>query len=169
MSILSDRDIWKYLDSGELVVNPCNDIDVQPASIDLHLDDDLKSITGSVIPFDDEDCYVLKPQEFILGCTSEYVEIPDNLSGRVEGRSSIGRLGITAHITAGYIDPGFKGQITLEINNVSDKDFILKKNMNICQIVFETLTSPCIRPYGSEDLGSKYQDSEGTIASRYEY
>lgn len=169
MSILSDRDIWKYLDSGELVVNPCNDIDVQPASIDLHLSDELIDLDGviSVLEYGEE--YVLQPGEFILGCTSEYVEIPDNLSGRVEGRSSIGRLGITAHITAGYIDPGFKGQITLEINNVSDKDFILKKNMNICQIVFETLTSPCIRPYGSKDLGSKYQDSKGTIASRYEY
>lgn len=86
---------------------------------------------------------------------------------RVEGRSSLGRLGVMVHITAGLIDPNFTGQITLEIKNVSDKDFELIHGDSICQIVFETLSSPCLRPYGSGELGSKYQNSKGVVLSKY--
>lgn len=166
MSILSDKHIVEKIKNGEIVVNPLSSIDVQPSSIDLHLSEELKTINGeSIILFEDEP-YDLKPGEFILGSTSEWVEIPNNIVAIVEGRSSVGRLGITAHITAGYIDPGFKGNITLEIANVSNQKFQLKKEMSICQIVFHELSSECENPYGSKKLNSKYQNSKGTINSR---
>lgn len=166
MSILSDKHIVEKIKNGEIVVNPLSSIDVQPSSIDLHLSEELKTINGeSIILFEDEP-YILKPGEFILGSTSEWVEIPNNIVAIVEGRSSVGRLGITAHITAGYIDPGFKGNITLEIANVSNQKFQLKKEMSICQIVFHELSSECENPYGSKKLNSKYQNSKGTINSR---
>ena len=98
----------------------------------------------------------------------ETIHVPRDLMARVEGRSSIGRLGIMIHITAGLIDPNFTGQITLEIYNASDKDFELIHGDSICQIVFETLASPCLRPYGSSELGSKYQNSKGVVNSKYE-
>ncbi len=168
MSILSDKDIKKYIENGELLIEHWDEENLQPSSVDLHLAFILKNLDGELFDLRSKD-YVLKPHQFILGSTREYVEIPYDLVGIVEGRSSLGRLGITAHITAGYIDPGFKGNITLEIANVSDKDFILKRDMNICQIVFETLSSTCEKPYGHEDLKSKYQYSIGTILSRYKY
>lgn len=167
MSILSDKHIKEKLENGEIVVNPVSDIDIQPSSIDLHLGEVLKTIDGERIIRLNEEKYYLKPFEFILASTKEWVEIPNNIVATVEGRSSIGRLGITAHITAGYIDPGFKGNITLEIVNVSNKKFELKKDMSICQIVFTTLSSECENPYGSKKLNSKYQNSKGTIISRY--
>lgn len=170
MSILSDKDIKRYMERDEqsLVIEHWNEENLQPSSVDLHLSFTLKNLDGELFDLRSKD-YSLKPHEFILGSTKEYVEVPFDLVGIVEGRSSLGRLGITAHITAGYIDPGFKGNITLEIANVSDKEFILKKDMNICQIIFETLSSPCEKPYGHEDLKSKYQYSSGTILSKYKY
>ena len=166
MSILSDKDIKLKLKNKEIIINPLDDIDIQPASIDLHLGNELKTIDGQRKIILEEEDYDLKPGEFILGSTKEWVEIPNNLVATVEGRSSIGRLGITAHITAGYIDPGFKGNITLEIANVSNKIFKLKKNTSICQLVFTTLSSECENPYGSKKLNSKYQNSKGTIISK---
>lgn len=167
MSVLSDRDLKKLIKQGKLIIQSIKEEDIQPASIDLHLGFDLKNMDDEVIDLRQED-YILKPNEFILGSTEEYVEIPEDLVASVEGRSSIGRLGITAHITAGWIDPGFKGNITLEIHNVSNKPFKLKKDMSICQLVFQTLSSRCERPYGSKGLNSKYQNSEGTIISKYD-
>ena len=166
MSILSDKHIVEKIKNGEIVVNPLSSIDVQPSSIDLHLSEELKTINGESIMILEDEPYDLKPGEFILGSTSEWVEIPNNIVAIVEGRSSVGRLGITAHITAGYIDPGFKGNITLEIANVSNQKFQLKKEMSICQIVFHELSSECENPYGSKKLNSKYQNSKGTINSR---
>lgn len=166
MSILSDKHIVEKIKNGEIVVNPLSNVDVQPSSIDLHLSEELKTINGESIMILEDEPYDLKPGEFILGSTSEWVEIPNNIVAIVEGRSSVGRLGITAHITAGYIDPGFKGNITLEIANVSNQKFQLKKNMSICQIVFHELSSECENPYGSKKLNSKYQNSKGTINSR---
>lgn len=172
MTVLSDGDIvdrlkGKYGRRQRLIIEPCNYLhDVQPCSVDLHLSNTLKKLDGETICIEEED-YTLKSNEFILGATLEYVEIPLDLVGIVEGRSSLGRLGITAHITAGYIDAGFKGNITLEIKNVSENDFILSNNMSICQLVLETLSSPVKRPYGSENLTSKYQNSEGVVLSKY--
>ena len=105
--------------------------------------------------------YVLQPGEFILGSTVEYVTIPHDLVARVEGRSSIGRLGVMVHVTAGYIDPGFKGNITLELFNCSDKPFQLNFGDCLCQIVFETLSCPCLNGYDG-----KYQGDVGTVCSR---
>ena len=161
MSILSDKDIKKYLNSGKLVITNYQKEFFQPASVDLHLNWELRNLDDDLFNLNVQD-YVLKPQDFILGSTLEEVSIPNDLVGFVDGRSSLGRLGITAHITAGYIDSGFQGNITLEIYNVSDKEFVLKKDMNICQIIFQTLSSPCEKP-------SKYQKSKGTILSKYKY
>ena len=166
--ILSDRDIDHIIKSGKaFLVNPYNEEMLQCCSIDLTLGEELKTIHGKCIDLT-QDSYKLKPNEFILGCTSETIHVPRDLMARVEGRSSIGRLGVMIHVTAGLIDPNFTGQITLEIYNASDKPFELIHGDSICQIVFETLSSPCMRPYGSAELGSKYQNSKGCVTSRYE-
>ena len=174
MSILSDKDIvdrlrGKYGRRQRLVIDPCNYLhDVQPASVDLHLANTLKTLDGESIDIS-ETPYTLSGDGFILGATLEYIEIPVDLVGIVEGKSSLGRLGITAHITAGYIDPNFKGNVTLEIKNESNKSFELIGGMPFCQLVLETLTSPVQRPYGHENLNSHYQDSKGVVLSKYEF
>ena len=166
--ILSDKDIDHIIKSGKaFLVNPYNEEMLQPASIDLTLGEELRTIHGKCIDLT-QDSYKLKPNEFILGCTSETIHVPRDLMARVEGKSSIARLGVAIHITAGFIDPNYTGQITLEIKNMSDKPFELIHGDSICQIVFETLSSPCMRPYGSAELGSKYQNSKGCVTSRYE-
>lgn len=164
--VLSDKDIKNRI--NELFNSPISLNDIQPASVDLHLSDELIDLDGviSVLEYGEE--YVLQPGEFILGSTSEIVTIPNDLVAQVDGKSSIGRLGVAIHITAGFIDPCFNGNITLEIKNVSNKPFILRKDMSIAQIVFFTLSSPCERGYGSNGLNSKYQNSYGTIRSRYD-
>ena len=112
--------------------------------------------------------YKIKPNEFLLGSTEETVHIPYDLVAHIDGKSSIGRLGVFIHISSGFIDSGFNGNVTLEIYNCSDKEFELYHGMNICQIVFETLTSPVEKPYGHSDLNSHYQNSNGTVLSKYE-
>lgn len=164
--ILSDHDIRLRL--NELFRTKINDVAIQPASVDLHLNNILIDLEGNEFNLLNEH-YILQPGEFILGSTSEYVTIPRDLVAQVDGKSSLGRLGIAIHITAGYVDPDFKGNITLEIKNVSDKPFLLMAAMSIAQIVFFTLTSPVERGYGDERLNSHYQNSEGTILSKYEY
>lgn len=167
MSILSDKTIMQRIKiKKDLIVTPLNDCDVQPCSIDLHLGRTLKTIQGREFYLKEKVHKILEPGEFILGSTLEHVEIPNDIVAVVDGKSSLGRLGITAHVTAGYIDAGFKGNITLEIANLSDEPFQLEKNMPIAQIVFHTLTSPVIRPYGSDGLNSHYQNSKGTILSK---
>lgn len=166
MTILSDKTIIERLQRNDLMIHPCRLSDIQPCSIDLHLSQDLKTINGETYQLGPQSYLELEPHEFILGSTVEYVEIPNDLVGIVEGKSSLGRKGITAHVTAGYIDSGFKGNITLEIANLSSQPFKLYKDMPICQIVFETLTTPCLRPYGHEELNNHYQNSQGTILSR---
>lgn len=161
--ILSDQTIIERLTNGDLIIEPVNINKIQPCSIDLHLAASLKNIHGYEYSLDLNDSYILNPQEFILGSTIEHVEIPHDLVGIVDGKSSIGRLGILIHITAGYIDSGFKGNITLEIYNVSNKPFQLKKDMSICQLILETLTTPVNRPYGHPELNNHYQNSKGTI------
>lgn len=164
--VLSDYDIKERAD--ELFKEPINENDIQPASVDLHLAHDLINLDGEEFSLNDND-YLLQPGEFILGSTQEYVTIPDYLVAQVDGKSSIGRLGVDIHKTAGWIDPSFEGRITLEIKNDSDKPFRLVKGMDICQIIFMTLTSPCEKGYGHPDRNNHYQNSEKTVMSKYEY
>ena len=165
MSVLSDRDIlekWSklfpYTDKNLAWLQNR----IQPASVDLRLDNTLKNIDGETFTLDEKSMYVLQPGEFILGSTIEYVNIPHDLVARVEGRSSIGRLGVMVHVTAGYIDPGFNGNITLELFNCSDKPFQLNFGDCLCRIVFETLSSPCLNGYDG-----KYQGDVGVVGSKW--
>lgn len=164
MSVLSDKDIlerWEELFPYTDNLLACLQNRVQPASVDLQLDNVLKTIDGETFTLDEKSMYVLQPGEFILGSTIEYVTIPQYIVARVEGRSSVGRLGVMVHVTAGYIDPGFKGNITLELFNCSDKPFQLSYGDCLCQIVFETLSSPCKQPYDG-----KYYGDKGVVCSR---
>ena len=139
--ILSDAGIFRALQNNDLKIIPLEENQIQPASVDLRLDRTLLTLDGEEIDIFDES-YLLQPNEFILGSTLEYVEIPNTMVGRVDGRSSIGRLGIMIHITAGYIDAGYCGNITLEIYNVSNKPFKLEYMDKVCQLVIELLNEP---------------------------
>lgn len=163
--MLSDRNILELQGEMELIY-PFHYNQLQPCSYDLRLACDLKTIRGKTINLNDGD-YTLKPNEFILGSTFEHVHIPNTISAFVDGKSSLGRVGIAVHITAGFIDAGFEGNVTLEIKNNSDKQFRLSEGMLIGQIIFFELKSECMRPYGSDGLNNHYQNSEGTILSKY--
>ncbi|WP_367134105.1 dCTP deaminase [Saccharothrix sp. HUAS TT1] len=180
--LLSDRDLRKEVDSGRLVLEPFDDVMVQPSSIDVRLDrffrvfnntrythidpavqqDDLTSL---VEPADDEP-FVLHPGEFVLGSTYELVTLPDDLAGRLEGKSSLGRLGLLTHSTAGFIDPGFSGHITLELSNVANLPITLWPGMKIGQLCLFRLSSSAEHPYGSTQAGSRYQGQRGPTPSR---
>ncbi len=181
--ILSDRDIKVLLESGELIVEPLDDpeVQIQPSSIDLRLSpkfvvfrrekkpyidpftDDPLEFTEEVIVSDGEP-FVIHPGEFVLGATIERVGIPDYIVARIDGRSSLGRLGILVHATAGFVDPGFFGVITLEITNVNVMPVALYPGMRICQISFDRLSSPADKPYGPGR--GKYWGQTGPIPSR---
>lgn len=164
--ILSDGDIDHIIKSGKaFLVNPYNDEMLQPNSVDLTLGDELKKINGKSIDLR-QSSYKIKPNEFLLGSTLEKIYIPRDLVGHIDGKSSLGRLGVFIHVSSGFIDSGFKGNITLEIYNCSDKEFELYHGMSICQIVFQTLTSPVKIPYGAR--GNHYQNSDGTVLSKWE-
>jgi len=181
--ILSDRDLRTRLERGDLVVDPLEDpeLQIQPASIDLRLDRSFIAFRASRLPCLDPrsipddaterievasgESFVLHPGDFVLGSTVERVKIPADLVARVEGRSSLGRLAIVVHATAGFIDPGFEGQITLELSNLGRTAVKLYPGMRISQIVLQTMTSPAERPYGM-GRGSKYQGQSGPVASR---
>ncbi len=187
MTMLSDRDIrlamtpakrapnQRHLDPLRIVPEPTDDC-IQPASIDLRLGDQFiywvgtKDSSGKIVmikrtlPSKSE--FVLKQGQFILASTLEYVEIPNWLAAQVDGKSTLGRQGILVHVTAGFIDPGFKGTITLEMKNVGYDSIILKAGMKICQLVLHRLSSPALRPYGSEGLGSRYQFQAGVTDAR---
>lgn len=187
MSMLSDRDIWlaqnphknppsqRHLEPLRIVPEP-SDEQFQPCSIDLRLGDDfifwgaLKDGAGKVIGHEKRHAqaskFVLKQGQFILASTLEYVEIPRHLCGKIDGKSTLGRQGITAHITAGLIDPGFKGTITLEMKNVGYDHVTLTAGMMVCQLELHRLSSPARRPYGSEGLKSKYQFQAGVTEAR---
>jgi len=206
--ILSDREIKKRLEEGDLVVEPLDDPDlqIQPASLDLRLGrefltfehptiscihpergnevEEYVSRTTITEPSDgsqqtlqqiaaekDADVntidqeFILHPDDFVLATTKERVEIPDDIIAHVEGRSSLGRLAIVVHATAGIVDPGYEGQITLELSNLGTAPVALRPDMRISQLTFTELTSPAERPYGKE-RGSKYQGQDGPTASR---
>ena len=180
--LLSDRDIRAALDAGRLGLEPFDAAMVQPSSIDVRLDrffrvfnnarytpidpaqqqDDLTSL---VEPADDEP-FVLHPGEFVLGSTLELVTVPDDLAARLEGKSSLGRLGLLTHSTAGFVDPGFSGHITLELSNVANLPITLWPGMKIGQLCLFQLSSPAEHPYGSAVYGSRYQDQRGPTPSR---
>lgn len=161
MGVLSDKEIRRArFELFHTIKQPLS-VNIQPCSVDLRLDDTLKTVDGEEIhiPYTG---YVLEPFEFILGSTIEYVTLPNDLLGRVEGRSSIGRQGVMCHVTAGVIDPGFHGNITLELFNCSKEPFTLHAGDPLCQIVFETLNRPCEKPYNG-----KYQGDIGVVNSRW--
>ncbi|QAU12774.1 dCTP deaminase [Halorubrum sp. BOL3-1] len=183
--ILSDADILGRLAEGDLAVEPLDDVDkqVQPASVDLRLgerflefqrtnipcihpteaDEVGEYVTETTVPEGDE--FILHPGDFVLGTTVERVAIPDDLVAHVEGRSSLGRLAIVVHATAGLCDPGYEGQITLELSNLGTAPVALSPGMRVSQLTFTELKNAADRPYGAE-RGSKYQGQDGPQASR---
>jgi len=168
--ILSDRDLKRRLASGSIVVEPLDDpeVQIQPASIDLRLGDRFLSIDGDLAhDVGDGEASVLAPGGFALGATAERVRVPHDLVARVDGRSSVGRLAVLVHATAGFVDPGFEGVITLELANLGSRPAVLQPGMRVCRIVFHTLTSPVERPYGPE-RGSKYSGQDAPWTSRLE-
>ena len=185
MAILSDKDIKRYLEEGEIVIEPLLDEkQIQPSSIDMRLGDEFKVFKvirkPYIDPKDEEDiasymesttvekgeAFIIHPNEFALATTLEYVKVPEDLVARVEGRSSMGRLGVTMHVTAGFIDPGFEGKITLEISNIGTMPVALYPGQRVCQIVFETMTSPSEMPYGHPERNSKYMGQTSPESSR---
>jgi dCTP deaminase len=177
MAVLSDRDILFNMNNCGLEVSHFEMGMLQPASIDLKLGEGfLEPCSNMVITLDGKtkpgfvkslkpDEFLLFPGRFALGTTREHVKIPNGLVARVEGKSSIGRIGLCVHATAGYIDPGFEGQITLEFYNMGPATILLKSGFPICQLAFERLTSPANRPYGHLSLKSKYQGQTGVTGS----
>jgi len=183
--ILSDADILRRLEERDLVIEPLDDpdIQIQPASVDLRLGREFLEFQHANIPcihpnsenevdeyveetvVDEDGEFILHPGDFVLGTTHERVEIPDDLIAHVEGRSSLGRLAIVVHATAGLCDPGYKGQITLELSNLGTAPVALTPGMRISQLTFTELKTPADRPYG-EERGSKYQDQSGPQASK---
>ncbi|HEY0443075.1 MAG TPA: dCTP deaminase [Candidatus Limnocylindrales bacterium] len=183
MSVLSDRDIRTALERGDVAIRPYDPHDLQPSSVDLHLDRSFRVFRNNRYAFidvrspqpdltellkvEDDEPFILHPGEFVLGQTLEWVELPTDLVARLEGKSSLGRLGLLIHSTAGYVDPGWKGNLTLELSNVANLPIALYFGMKIGQISFFKMSSPVDRPYGSKDLGSKYQGQSEPTASAF--
>ncbi len=187
--ILSDRSLREQLDAGRIVIDPLEDALIQPSSIDVRISNlfrvfrnhtrgvidvkhDLQNLTELIeIPADGDgvgtDPFMLHPGEFVLGSTHERIGVPDDLVGRIEGKSSLGRLGLLIHSTAGFIDAGFDGHITLELANVASLPITLYPGMRIGQVSFMQMTGPADHPYGSGAQGSKYQGQRGPTPSRY--
>jgi dCTP deaminase len=180
--LLSDRDIKAELDTERVRIDPYDPGMIQPSSIDVRLDKYFRLFDNHKYPVidpakdqpeltrlvevDPEDGFVLHPGEFVLGSTLETVSLPADLAARVEGKSSLGRLGLLTHATAGFVDPGFSGHVTLELSNVATLPIILWPGMKIGQLCFFRLSSPAENPYGSAKYGSHYQGQRGPTASR---
>src|SRR6187397_1422265 len=183
MSVLSDRDIRAAIEAGEVVIRPYDPKDLQPSSVDLHLDRRFRVFRNNRYPYidvrspqpdltemlhvADDEPFVLHPGEFVLGQTLEWVELPNDLVARLEGKSSLGRLGLLIHSTAGYVDPGWEGNLTLELSNVANLPITLYDGMKIGQISFQRLSSPAEVGYGDASIGSKYRGQTDPTASRY--
>lgn len=179
--MLSDRSLKDELAAGRIVIEPFDPADLQPASIDVHLGDGFRVFRNSRYPFIDPSVeqpeltelitatiaepFVLHPGEFVLATTLERVTLPHNILGRLEGKSTLGRIGLLIHSTAGYVDPGWVGHLTLELSNVANLPILLTPGMKIGQIAFEQMTTPVDRPYGHPELGSHYQNQEGPTPS----
>jgi len=181
--ILSDRTIREEVAAGRIVVDPFDEGCVQPSSIDLHVDSQFRVFANSRYAYIDVqrempdltelvevaqgEPFILHPGEFVLGSTLERVALPDDLVARLEGKSSLGRLGLLIHSTAGYVDPGWDGYLTLELSNVANLPITIYPGMKIGQISFFRLTTPADSPYGSSAAGSKYQGQRGPTPSRF--
>ena len=181
--VLSDKSIREEIDKGRIVMSPLDSSDIQPASVDLHLDRKVLVFTNSRQPYIDVkeslenltelveiqngNPFILHPGEFVLGSTVEHIELPEDLVARLEGKSSLGRIGLVIHSTAGFVDPGWKGHLTLELSNLARLPITLYYGMKIGQISFLQLTTPAERLYGSESLGSKYQGQTDPTPSRF--
>ncbi|MCZ7527783.1 MAG: dCTP deaminase [Acidimicrobiia bacterium] len=181
--ILSDRTIREELAAGRIVIDPLDEGDVQPSSVDLRVDRFFRVFRNDTTPYIDpkenqEDltelvevpdgrAFILHPGEFVLGSTFERVKLPDDLVARLEGKSSLGRLGLLIHSTAGFVDAGWDGHLTLELSNVANLPIAIYPGMKIGQISFLRMTTPADEPYGSGTKGSKYQGQKGPTPSRY--
>ena len=180
--LLSDRDILAEIESKRVVIEPYEPSMIQPSSIDFRLDRyfrvfenhryphidpavDQSDLTR-VVEAEGDEPFILHPGEFVLGSTFEVVSLPDDVAARVEGKSSLGRLGLLTHATAGFVDPGFSGHVTLELANVATLPIKLYPGMKIGQLCFFRLSSPAEHPYGSEKYGSRYQGQRGPTPSR---
>ncbi len=180
--LLSDRDIRSELASGRVALDPLDLTMVQPSSVDVRLDRYFRLFDNHKYPVIDpsidqpdltrlvevepDESFVLHPGEFVLGSTYEQITLPDDVAARLEGKSSLGRLGLLTHSTAGFIDPGFDGHVTLELSNVATLPILLWPGMKIGQLCFFRLSSPAEHPYGSGPYGSRYQGQRGPTASR---
>jgi len=183
MAVLSDRDIRAAMQAGRIRIDPYDASCLQPSSVDLHLDADFRVFRNNRYPYidvrdpqpdltellhiADDEPFILHPGEFVLGSTLERLTLPDDLVARLEGKSSLGRLGLLIHSTAGFIDPGWDGHVTLELSNVANLPITIYPGMKIGQVSFVQLSEPAERPYGSEGIGSKYQGQKGPTPSRY--
>jgi dCTP deaminase len=181
--VLSDRDIRSEIAAGRIVIEPFIPEAVQPSSVDLHLDRRFRVFRNSRYPFIDvradqpdmtelveiagDEPFILHPGEFVLGSTLERVALPNDLVARLEGKSSLGRLGLLIHSTAGYVDPGWEGNLTLELSNVANLPITLYDGMKIGQISFQRLSSPAEVGYGDASIGSKYRGQRDPTASLY--
>jgi dCTP deaminase len=180
--LLSDRDIQAEIEARRVTLDPYDPSMVQPSSVDVRLDrffrvfenhkyphidpaSDQPDLTRQVEP-EGEEPFILHPGEFVLGSTYEVVSLPDDVAARLEGKSSLGRLGLLTHSTAGFIDPGFTGHVTLELANVANLPIKLWPGMKIGQLCFFRLSSAAMHPYGSEKYGSRYQGQRGPTPSR---
>jgi dCTP deaminase len=181
--VLSDRTIKRLIDDGRIGIEPFAAELMQPSSMDVRVDRYFRVFRNSRYPFidvkaeqegltelvevADEEAFILHPGDFVLGSTLERVRLPDDLVARLEGKSSLGRLGLLIHSTAGFIDPGWDGHVTLELSNVANLPITIYAGMKIGQLSFVQLTEPAERPYGSAGIGSKYQGQRGPTPSRY--
>jgi dCTP deaminase len=181
--VLSDTTISRYLDEGRIEIDPYDESLLQPSSVDVRVDRFFRVFHNSRYPYidvkepqdeltelvevEDETPFVLHPGEFVLGSTLERIRLPDDLVARLEGKSSLGRLGLLIHSTAGFIDPGWDGHVTLELSNVANLPITIYYGMKIGQISFMQMTEPAATPYGAAEIGSKYKGQRGPTASRY--
>jgi dCTP deaminase len=181
--VLSDAAIRRAIDTGAIGIDPYEPELMQPSSLDVRVDRFFRVFRNSRYPFIDvrveqeeltelvevegDEAFILHPGEFVLGSTLERVTLPNDLVARLEGKSSLGRLGLLIHSTAGFIDPGWDGHVTLELSNVANLPITIYPRMKIGQISFVQLSEPAERPYGSGGLGSKYQGQRGPTPSRY--
>jgi dCTP deaminase len=181
--ILSDIDIRKAIVDGRISIEPFDEADVQPSSVDLHVDRYFRVFHNARYPFIDvkkpmeeltelvevreDEAFILHPGEFVLGSTLESVKLGDDLVARLEGKSSLGRLGLLIHSTAGFVDAGWEGHLTLELSNVANLPITIYPGMKIGQISFYQMTSEAENPYGSKKVRSKYQGQKGPTPSRY--
>ena len=181
--VLSDSAIRRLVDAGRIGIEPYDPTLMQPSSLDVRVDRLFRVFRNSRYPYNDvkeeqegltelvevadTEPFILHPGEFVLGSTLERVTLPDDLVARLEGKSSLGRLGLLIHSTAGFIDPGFDGHVTLELSNVANLPITIYPGMKIGQLSFVQMSEPAETPYGSGALGSKYQGQRGPTPSRY--